>query len=565
VAEQTETKPLLWGWSHSQSARQDCLFLGLVMLLSLILYVKGLGFYDDDWYLIEEFGRSQDQSLLGLVRGFDPGSSAAQIRPVSLTYYAALYSAFGLHPFGYHLVNAAVLIAGVMLFYIILRELSQNRLLSLAIAMVYGLLPHYSTNRFWYAAFEGNQSMALYFFSLYCDLRMLKARPAQLWLWKTLSVVGLLGSTLAYEVFLPLFFLNPLVVLYQKRQLDRTRSSSLLSQRKLAMLLGSNLIVLMLVIAFKVMVLHRFGKVPNPDLINQVKNLVEWSITVSYRRYGSGLPRLVWRILHEYPNAPIFVLGGVLGLVIFGYLYRVARQSKAELPPWTNFSKLTGLGLVAFGLAIALLAMLRIGFSPAGPGNRTAIAAAVGVALSYVGILGWVCSILRPVQLRSLLFCVLIALLCSSGFLINDTIASFWTAAYRRQQVILADIQQHVPSLPAGSTLILDGVCPRNGPAVVFHSQWDLKGALTMKCHYDNIKAAVVTPNLRVREDGISTLMYGSEQLYPYRQLFVYHFGRKVMFQLANAEEARRYFMEFDPDYTSGCVEGREGEEVPIF
>jgi hypothetical protein len=179
----------------------------------MILYVGGLGFYDEDWTILQDFGQSTAQSLFGLIgHAFDAPQVTVKLRPAGVVYYGALYWTFGVHPLGYHVVNAAVLITGILLFYSLLRELNLNRLLALAAPVVYGLLPHYSTDRFWFATFAVTLSMTLYFLSLYCDLRMLTARPTQLLSWKLFSVLSLLGSTLAYEVFLPLFFLNFLIV-----------------------------------------------------------------------------------------------------------------------------------------------------------------------------------------------------------------------------------------------------------------------------------------------------------------------------------------------------------------
>lgn len=106
-----------------------------------------------------------------------------------------------------------------LLFYITLRELGQPRLLTLTVPLVYVLLPHYSTDRFWIAAFQANLSIALYFLSLYADLRVLQAQAARMWTWKLLSIACLLGSTLAYEVVLPLFLLNVVLVWYRARKL----------------------------------------------------------------------------------------------------------------------------------------------------------------------------------------------------------------------------------------------------------------------------------------------------------------------------------------------------------
>ena len=42
------------------------------------------------------------------------------------------------------------------------------------------------------------------------------------------------------------------------------------------------------------------------------------------------------------------------------------------------------------------------------------------------------------------------------------------------EQRVLASTQQRFPAMPPNSTLLLDGVCPYAGPAVVFEANWDL-------------------------------------------------------------------------------------------
>jgi hypothetical protein len=404
--------------------------------------------------------------------------------------------------------------------------------------------------------------MSLYFFSLYSDLRTLRAQPAHLWKWRSLSVVGLLGSVFAYEVFLPLFFLNPFIVFYHRRQLDRAGASAPLSRKRLKVLLGGNLLLLMLVVGFKLLVTMRpSGAYPN--LIDQIKYVVNGSITVSYRRYGLGLPRIIWGIINYYPDTTVFAVGGILGLTIFGYLYYVARHSKLGLPSWTSLIKLTGLGIAVFGLAYALFFGPSCGFSPTGMENRVAIAAAVGVALSFVGGLGLVVSVLRSQKLKALLFCILIALLSTSGFLINSTIASFWKAASRQQQEILADMREHVPTLPAGSTLLLAGTCRYNGPGVIFECFWDLTGALNAINHLHVRRADIVRPTLKITKNEISSSMGGIEYPDTYNELYIYDFDEKVIHKLTNVDSTTAYLSRFIED--NRCPKAREGGGVPIF
>lgn len=548
----------------SHGALQDCLFLGFVVVLSLSLYIQDLGFYSDDWSFLGPLSMSKDQSIPGLFRSiYDPW---VRMRPVQILYLAGLYWLFGPHPFGYHMANAAVFASGVVFFYLVLREKGEQRVLALVVPMVYALLPHYCTDRFWVAAFQINLSMALYFLSLYSDLRSLQARQARLWGWKLLGILGLLGSTLAYEVFLPLFFLNPLLAWYRSRQLHGSDQGRRVSRWKSAVLLGSNFPILMAVIVFKAWTTVRL------EYQSGLKEHAVWflkqAIAVNYGDYGLGLPRVVWRILRDYPDWAVFAVGGVLGLIIFGYLCRVASESKAELPGRTGMLGFIVGGFVVFGLGYAIFLITRNAQnSPTGISNRVAIAAAVGVAFSLVGGLGWVSMLLPSGSLRRRFFCMLVALLCTSGFLINNTVAVFWIDAYRQEKEILADIRQRFPTLPHESTLILDGICPYVGPAIVFESNWDLAGALMMIYRDYTLRADVVTPNLEIKEDGLSTLLYGSiESHYPYgEKLFVYHFGRKMTYQLPDAQAARLYFQTYNPDHGSDCPQGKEGHGVPVF
>lgn len=98
---------------------QDGLFLSLVVLLSLILYVRGLGFYSDDWYLMELFSHSSDQSIFGLLRSVYIDAT----RPVYFLYLTGIYWLFGAHPLAYHVVNALALNTTILLFYLTVREL----------------------------------------------------------------------------------------------------------------------------------------------------------------------------------------------------------------------------------------------------------------------------------------------------------------------------------------------------------------------------------------------------------------------------------------------------------
>ncbi len=113
--------------------------------------------------------------------------------------------------------------------------------------------------------------------------------------------------------------------------------------------------------------------------------------------------------------------------------------------------------------------------------------------------------------------------------------------------------------------MLLDGICPYIGPAIVFESNWDLQGALMIMYRNYDLRADIVNPSLKVHEDGISTSIYGDKSRYPYQQLLIYNFAQKLTYPIINAETANRYFSQYNPDYSNGCPPSQEGLGVSIF
>ena len=167
----------------------DTLFLAVVVLLSCAPYVGGLGLYSDDWAFMAVFDQAGGDSFAQLVAAILPVEMAT--RPLQAIELSALYGLFGSDPLGYHVFNALVLATAVVLFHLSLRRLGFARVLALLIPLIFGLLPNYSTDRVWIAVFQANAAMALYFLSLFADLRFAASPGARAWLWKALAASAL--------------------------------------------------------------------------------------------------------------------------------------------------------------------------------------------------------------------------------------------------------------------------------------------------------------------------------------------------------------------------------------
>jgi hypothetical protein len=545
-------RTLLRAWpAVHPAALADCLFLGAATLLSLVLYVGKLGFYRDDWGFLRWLYTAPDQSIAGLYRALYSGDIIIRQRPAQVFLLAILYRLSGLNPLGYHLANAAILLITAILFYLTLRHLNQPRFLAVAVPLVYLLLPHYSTDRFWIAAFQAPLSISLYFLSLYAGLYGLQGKRG--WLWQLLSLLAAAGSLLAYELVLPFLLLNPLLLWYVRRKTEDTAAHESPTQDQSVGWFTTYYLFIAAITLYKLLVSVRVGL--TVGLLEHLLGLALGAIRVNYGTYGLGLPYIVYWIMAHRPDPAVFAFACLIGLLTFIYLRSLLPT--ANWPNRKGWLTYITVGLVIFVLGYAIFLLNGdIWFTSAGQGNRVAIAAAAGVAFTFVGAIGWLAAWLPPRYGRPLV-CLLLAILVAAGFLINNTLASYWRAAYQEEQRIVAAIQRQFPTLPAGSTLLVDGICPEVGPAPVFQSAKDLAGALIIAYQDPTLYAIAIPPTVTITATGLA-LQNGEGKdygFYPYRENFIlYHRGEEKRYDLDSAAGAHQYFHNHVPH--QGCPPG---------
>ena len=553
-------------WSGRAAAR-DGLFLATAVVLSCAWYVPRLGFYSDDWAFVGRYATASEQSI----GGFFAASFSSQhaMRPVQVWLCALLYRLFGLAPLGYHVFNSALLVLIAVLVYAIARELRIARTIAVAVALVYALLPSYSTDRFWYVAFAITLSMTACLAGMFADLRAAVAPVRAGIAWKTLSVAAFLVSALSYEVALPLFLLAPVLMIWQVRNSGGARRTGWL-----ASLVAIDLILLAGAAVFKLETTVRLGapqglavqmaailrQAIDPALPYGHYGLNVFSaLRVHAGDYGVGLSLYAASLARHAPAAVRWLTPAFSALV---FCYAVLALRGERWPSAREWAALIPAGLVVFVLGYAIfLTNYNVQFTTTGIANRSAIAAALGAALCIVGAIGSLASVSAAPRVARVVFAALLAGVAGCGFLIVNTLAQAWVDAYRIERRTLADIQQRLPSMPPRSTLILDGVCPYVGPAIVFESNWDLAGALQVVYHDETLAADVVTPRLVVGAEGLTTRIYGRATTYPYgTALFVFVAGRGDVVPLPDAAAARAYFA--GSAHARSCPAGMEGMGV---
>jgi hypothetical protein len=523
----------------------DCAFLGVAVVVSLVVYVWSLGFYLDDYATLWRMSASDNQSLFGLYDAVRPSTGQ---RPLQAGIFAFLYRLFGLDPLGYHLFNAALLVSIAILLYLVLRELRLPRAICVAVPLVYSMLPHYASERFWLNAFQISLSTAFYLISLYAGLRAVRASTWALGGWLVVAVVGIAGSLLSYELAFPLFALNLALVWWASRQSGWTRANRGRLTTIIAILaVGMIAVGVLKTAAVATHGQNGYGIGFHGGAAHHYAYLAWGAFKVNFGTYLAAFPYVLWWIFsHRFSPANAGVAAAV-GILAFLYLWPLARAERTLRAPSGIWRALVGGGLLALVLGYStFLAASTFLFRSAGIDNRINAAAALGVAAALVGGIAWVAQHLQS-RHGDVVFAGGIACVVAAGALTIQTLGTFWTQAADKQHTVMAAILADAGSIPASGTFILDGTCPEVGPTPVFADDADLVAALKIKLgERAPARADVASDGLRAADGRLDlTLRYADHsdtRKYPLTTtLVVYDYAGRRVVPLATEAQARSY------------------------
>jgi hypothetical protein len=375
-------------------------------------------------------------------------------------------------------------------------------------------------------------------------------------------VVGVLGSGFCYEVFLPLLTLAAgfLFVLEVKNHDTGSNVGRIIGKAVLHQ--AAIVCAVALILAVKALWAPRVPR--NLELIGlgfwTGRQILKAGV-INYGYHLLLLPSTVWHVLRHYAHATMVITSAIIGFAVWARLYALPNPltaSAATVRAKMSFYLACGIVLFIAGYSLFPIKPVEIG-----PNNRAAIAGTIGFAVSVIGGLGILASLAPPVWRKAIL-CSGVALIGMGGALIIGVVGDFWTQSFRIEKEILSDIQDHVPVVPAGTSLIVDGVCPYNGPAPVFNAAWDLSGALSLVYGHDGIEANIVTRSMTVEQNGLAVPTDAGPVVYPFPNLYMYHFGRKTSYALPNAQAAQDYFSEIGTDRVTRCPADVEGNGVDV-
>jgi hypothetical protein len=278
-----------------RGTRADATLLVAVQAVAVGAFVGSLGFSSDDWWFLARMHAAANDGLFELYHAVQSPFHA--MRPLFLWLLALLFKLFGLHPLGYHLLNAVLLWAAVLGLHAVARRFLP-RTHALAVALVFLVLPEYGTVRYWMTATPLTLSLALFTFSVLADLRAVEAAaegPARIRVgWKALALVALVAANLAYELFLPLAVLN---VLLPEALLRRQASALRPAVAARAVSHASTVAVVAALAAFKWATTVRLGSFDLPERLDGFGELLAVSARIAVFDYA-------WACRSASPGSP---------------------------------------------------------------------------------------------------------------------------------------------------------------------------------------------------------------------------------------------------------------------
>jgi hypothetical protein len=553
-------------------AARDCLFLVGIVILSALSYLNRLGFYADDWYIWSSMYAAKDQSLGGLLHSLSLTGTIRDglgVRPAQSLYQVLAYMIFGLHPLPYQICNTLMLAAVAIFFYASLRELRLPRYITLLSPLVYVLLPHYATDRFWIAAHQAIFSQAFFFAGFYAGLRAVRANCRHTLALKCVSIFSFAVALLFYEVILSLVPVVVFIVaygIYVRGCHDALRRRGAIVAA-IRFILGAAA-CLGPILLYKMKMTDRvnvsFEDHSPAHIGSRLRDTLSVTLRFNMLHYGIALPRTALA-LHRFSGRSAFTIfiAAVIALAILRYLSHAFRSGQSAIPGTAGALYLIIAGFLIFVIDYMPFSMLRSNFSYDGTSNRVVIAAAIGTAFVLIGGIAFLISTLVAARHKSWSTSAAIALICALNYVCIASFGDCWARAYSQQQAIVAGVRGGV-TIPRGGVLLLDGVCRYVGPAPVLENGFDAGGAFRVAYGDPLLQGDVVSPSLTIGNENIGTTFYGVDQKYPYGETFwLYNVQRKMAVQLVNRDVALNYFQTVNPDKNSDCPVGIEGIGSP--
>ena len=494
---------------------RDAGFVALLVLAFSLTYALGMGFHADDYNFLALFREDLNggRSLWELAV-----TGPQSVRPVHVLYLGLLHHLFGADTLWLQAANTVMLAGANVLLLALLRQFGWSRLASLTTVVIYAFLPHHSTLRFWYTAFQETLALQLALASGLLFLRAVWSRPRDFWICGPLSVLALVGSGLAYEMQMPALAAIPVIALGLRRD----------AWRRTVALGAIHWIAMIGVFAWKVAITTRTAPLSIRPILR--------AVCTSFVDAGLLLPS---RAYHAFTllEPPAIALVIACGVAVFFWL----RAAGTEDPPGRRAgARALACAFAMFCAGYAMTAVTGgIETGATGMRNRTAFVAAIGLAMMVYPAVSLLSARWTSVWRRSIAATAASVVLMSMIVIAAE--GRLWARAWEAQQDILRGIQAARPRLEPAESLVLDASCAYAGPAKIFSEGFDLEWALRYSYGHLAIRADVTHSDMEIRPGGL--LFRGvHSRFFQWQHLTIYNAVTRRATRVANRQQAVDYF-----------------------
>ena len=494
-----------------------------VEVFSFAYCIRGLGFYQDDWALLEHVYTGTGFSFWhGLKTLWSAGVVA---RPTSVFLYSALCALGGLSPLPYQVALLAANALAAIACFLWLERLTGDRRLALLAAVLGAVYPIHPATHHWMTNILQPLAHALAFAALTVHVSWSKGRA-----WRPGLACGALFAT-AFLTKETVAFL-PLLALVSSY--ERLRTEEVSPQAAVRRLPAD---IAPLLAGFAVGILWQWV-IKRAEQPLSLRWSIGWTATV----YGSGLDSLTRQCFQLLRRTIGFFFASAddasLLLLALSAVVAAFLLSRAQAAGDPNRRRGPRLALLLAG-ANFVAAYAPYAASGAyepqvvGMMSRTNEVGAWTAALLLAAGLCWLeARVLEradawPRLPARALLPAAAGLILAAFTATNWFIARQWAASWTLQQDILARVARRAPQLPPKATLLVTGVpLLVNGTAVFHesnHGDWPFAAAFRLKTGRADVKTALPTGRLTAGPDGI--IERDGERLvrtYPYDGLYLF-------------------------------------------
>lgn len=509
------------GKSHDFFSSDLCFvgFLCLLEVLTFAPFVRKVGFYLDDWLMLQTlyFG---PRDLLGAFSNYFFNDPKVIIRPVEVLHFAPMYFAFGLRPLGYHLVNGVLEILCICLLYAALKRFTESRLLAFIAVCAFIIYPIHDCTHYWILCSSVTLSAALYLVSLLASMKAsLESKP----FFHIVSTFAFALSIYNYEVFLPFAAVTFLCIFFLTK-----RSGSFNQAFKHASLSFLPLLACgVSLFAYQRFLVPHLGlgfvhKV-NLDPLHMLHVLFSGIFVSSpFHALPFLQSQLALRLGEPFSTVDILSLAVIfagLSFLTFGLMQKEALTIKPA-----RVLELSIIGVAATVFSIWIFAFSSE-FEPTLMTlvNRIFTGAAIGWGCIFAALVFAVTRFLAKRTVPKALIAILLSACCVYFTVANWALAQPWVASQRAQTGIIYLVKQQKGIIRYPDTILLAD-CPRYVMwSPVFDGVWDFQSMLRINLNDSKISAGVVSERLSLGTSQVKDVSMGYTcGVYPYDKLKVF-------------------------------------------